>query len=124
MDVKVIPARTPQPLSDPKHRVFRIADFSKTAATLKASRVFTAEEFAAVVLTLLPGQEQEVHIHPATTHVWFIISGTGLATLDEDRTEIVGPGMLCVHPHGTIHGLRNTGTEPLMYVTISMGAGF
>lgn len=124
MDVKVIPARTPQPLSDPKNRVFRIGDFSKTAETLKASRVFTDEEFAAVVLTLLPGQEQEVHIHPDTTHVWFIVSGSGEATLDAGRTEMVGPGMLCVHPKGTIHGLRNNGNEPLMYVTISMGAGF
>lgn len=124
MDVKVIPSRTAQALSDPSERVFRIADFSKTAETLRAARVFTGEEFAAVVLTLLPGQEQEVHVHPSTTHAWVIMSGTGEATLGEERHETVGPGMLCVHPHGTIHGLRNTGDKPLMYLTISMGSGF
>lgn len=124
MDVKVIESRVSQPLSDPNERTFRLADYSKTSEPFRASRVYTGEEFAAIVLTLLPGQEQHVHLHPATTHAWLIMSGTGVATLGEDREETVGPGMLCVHPHGTVHGLRNTGNEPLMYVTISMGAGF
>lgn len=124
MQVEVIEARVPQALTDPHERVFRLAEYSHTSVPLKAQRVFTGDEFAVIVLTLLPGQEQKVHMHPATSHAWFIMSGTGVATLDEDREEAVGPGMMCVHPHGTIHGLRNTGSEPLMYVTLSTGAGF
>lgn len=124
MNVQVIESRVAQPLTDPQKRVFPIPAFAAAAEVLKAQRIYTGEEFAAILITLLPGEQQAPHIHPATTHAWYIISGTGVAVLDEDREEPVGPGMLAVHTHGTIHGLRNTGAEPLLYLTISMGAGF
>lgn len=123
MNVQVIESRVAQPLTDPQQRVFTIPGFAG-AEVLKARRIYTGEEFAAILITLLPGEQQAPHVHPATTHAWYIISGTGVAVLDENREEPIGPGMLAVHTHGTIHGLRNTGAEPLRYLTISMGAGF
>jgi mannose-6-phosphate isomerase-like protein (cupin superfamily) len=83
--------------------------------------MYVGEEFRATVLTLTPGQAQQTHMHPATSHAWFIISGSGELTLEDDRKEQVGAGMFCVHPRNTVHGLKNTGDEDLVYVALSLG---
>jgi|SRR5580658_2029078 mannose-6-phosphate isomerase-like protein (cupin superfamily) len=123
MDVKVIATRySDRPKTDPKERIFRIADhIVVNPEKLKSGRMYVGDEFRAVVLTLTPGQAQETHLHPSTSHAWFIISGTGELTMDDGRLEQVGAGMFCVHPRNTVHGLKNVGTENLVYVALSIG---
>ncbi len=123
MDVKVIASRyTDRAKTDPSERVFRIADHVGTNADkLHAGRMYVGDEFRATVLTLTPGQAQEIHMHPATSHAWFIVSGSGEVTMEDGRKEQVGPGMFCVHPCNTVHGLKNTGNENLVYVALSIG---
>ncbi len=124
MDVKVIAARyTDRPKTDPAQRVFRIADHIVVGAEkLRSGRMYVGDEFRAVVITLAPGQAQEIHMHPATSHAWFIVSGAGEVTMEEGRRETVGPGLFLVHPRNSVHGLRNTGDENLVYVALSIGA--
>ena len=124
MDVKVVASRyTDRPKTDPAERIFRIADHVVVdAEKLRSGRMYVGDEFRAVVLTLVPGQAQETHMHPATSHAWFIVSGTGEVTMEDDRREAVGPGLFLVHPRNSVHGLRNTGNENLVYVALSIGA--
>jgi mannose-6-phosphate isomerase-like protein (cupin superfamily) len=124
MDVKVIGARyTDRPKTDPAERIFRIADHIVVdAEKLRSGRMYVGDEFRAVVLTLVPGQAQDTHMHPATSHAWFIVSGTGEVTTEDGRRETVGPGMFLVHPCNSVHGLRNNGAENLVYVALSIGA--
>jgi mannose-6-phosphate isomerase-like protein (cupin superfamily) len=77
MDVKVVASRyTDRPKTDPAERIFRIADHVVVdAEKLRSGRMYVGDEFRAVVLTLVPGQAQETHMHPATSHAWFIVSG-------------------------------------------------
>jgi mannose-6-phosphate isomerase-like protein (cupin superfamily) len=124
MDVKVIASRyTDRPKTDPADRIFRIADHIVVdAEKLRSGRMYVGDEFRAVVLTLVPGQSQSVHMHPETSHAWFIVSGIGEVTLEDGRRETVAPGMFLVHPRNSVHGLRNNGTENLTYVALSIGA--
>jgi mannose-6-phosphate isomerase-like protein (cupin superfamily) len=124
MEVKVVASRyTDRPKTDPVQRVFRIADHVVVdAEKLRSGRMYVGDEFRAVVLTLVPGQAQEVHMHPATSHAWFIVSGTGEVTMEDGRCETIGAGHFLVHPRNTVHGLRNSGTENLVYVALSIGA--
>jgi mannose-6-phosphate isomerase-like protein (cupin superfamily) len=124
MDVKVIAARyTDRPKTDPAERMFRIADHIVVdAEKLRSGRMYVGDEFRAVVLTLVPGQAQTTHMHPDTSHAWFIVSGTGEVTMEDGRRETVGPGMFLVHPRNSVHGLRNNGSENLTYVALSIGA--
>jgi mannose-6-phosphate isomerase-like protein (cupin superfamily) len=123
MDVKVIATRyTDREKTDPSQRVFSIADFVGTNANkLHAGRMYVGDEFRATVLTLTPGQAQETHMHPSTSHAWFIVSGTGEVTMEDGRHEQVGPGMFCVHVRNTVHGLKNVGNDDLVYVALSTG---
>ena len=123
MEVKVIASRyTDRPKTDPAARIFRITDHVVVGGETRAGRMYVGDEFRAVVITLPPGDAQETHVHPETSHAWFIVSGTGEVTMEGGRRDTVGPGMFLVHPRTSVHGLRNTGTENLVYVALSIGA--
>jgi len=123
MEVKVIASRyTDRPKTDPAARIFRIADHIVVGGETRAGRMYVGDEFRAVVITLPPGDAQETHMHPETSHAWFIVSGTGEVTMESGRRDTVGPGMFLVHPRNSVHGLRNTGAENLVYVALSIGA--
>jgi quercetin dioxygenase-like cupin family protein len=122
-DVKIIASRyTDRPKTDPAARLFTIADHIVVGAEKqRAGRMYVGDEFRAVVITLSPGQEQPVHLHPETTHAWYVVSGSGEVTMEDGRKERIEPGMFGVHPRNSVHGLRNDGAENLTYVALSLG---
>jgi quercetin dioxygenase-like cupin family protein len=123
MDVKVIASRyTDRPKTDPAKRIFRIADHLGGSEQSRASRMYVGDDYRAVVITLAPGQEQEPHMHPATDHAWFIVSGTGEVTMEDGRRQQVAPGYFLVHPRNTVHGVRNAGADDFVYIAVSIGA--
>jgi mannose-6-phosphate isomerase-like protein (cupin superfamily) len=123
MEVKVIASRyADRPKTDPAARVFRIADHVVVGGETRAGRMYVGDEFRAVVITLRPGDAQEPHMHPSTSHAWFIVSGKGEVMMEDGRREMVETGMFLVHPRNTVHGLRNTGDENLVYIALSIGA--
>jgi len=123
MEVKVITSRyAERPKTDPTARVFRIADYIVRKGATRAGRMYVGDEFRAVVITLPPGDAQEPHMHPATSHAWFVVSGKGELTMEDGRRETLEPGLFSVHPHNTVHGLRNIGDEDLVYIALSIGA--
>jgi mannose-6-phosphate isomerase-like protein (cupin superfamily) len=67
---------------------------------------------------LLPGQHIHPHVH-AGDHVWVILEGTGRFLGDHPRE--VAPGMVLVAPEGISHGIENTGTEGLVFLSVSAG---
>lgn len=122
-DVKVITARyTDRPKTDPDARVFTIADHIVVGKEKeRAGRMYVGDEFRAVVITISPGQEQAVHMHPETSHAWFIVSGGGVVTMEDGRTERIEAGQFAVHPRYSVHGLRNDRDENLVYIALSIG---
>jgi mannose-6-phosphate isomerase-like protein (cupin superfamily) len=66
--------------------------------------------------TLTPGSAIGYHLHADNEELYVILSGKG-TFLDEDRQERqVGPGDMTLTLKGQSHGLRNTGTEPLVFL--------
>jgi mannose-6-phosphate isomerase-like protein (cupin superfamily) len=123
MDVKVVASRySDRPKTDPAKRIFRIADHLGGSEQSRASRMYVGDDYRAVVITLAPGQAQEVHMHPATDHAWFIVSGTGEVTMEGGRRETVEPGVFLVHPRNTVHGVCNVGSDDFVYIAVSIGA--
>lgn len=123
MDVKVIAERfAERAKTDPSLRSFTIADLiPPDPRTKRSNRFYVGDEFRAILITLLPGEEQEVHLHPETDHAWFVVSGSGVMTMEDGKTEQIRAGMFCVHPRNTVHGLRNNRDELLVYIALSTG---
>jgi mannose-6-phosphate isomerase-like protein (cupin superfamily) len=122
-DVKVIATRyTDREKTDPNARIMNPADFIKVnPEKLQSGRMYVGDEFRAVVLTLTPGQAQTLHMHPETSHAWFIVSGSGEVTMEDGRKERASAGQFCVHPRNSVHGIRNDTNENLTYIALSIG---
>ncbi len=67
---------------------------------------------------LLPGQHIHPHVH-AGDHIWVILEGTGQFLGDDPRE--VAAGMVLIAPEGRAHGIDNTGSEGLVFVSVSAG---
>lgn len=121
-DVKVIAERgSSYQKNAPSERIFNIYDFATVFDPMKPTRMYTGDEFRVAVFRMSPGQEQEVHMHPNTTHAWFVFEGTAEITLENGEKHVCGPGTFAAHPHDTVHGLRNVGQDEVVYVTLSIG---
>ncbi|TFH04575.1 MAG: cupin domain-containing protein [Spirochaetales bacterium] len=66
---------------------------------------------------LPPGVTIGVHKHTGDEEYYYVLSGKGVMTLDDQRFD-VGPGdITAVYPGGR-HGLENTGDEDLRIIVI------
>jgi len=63
-----------------------------------------------------PDSEQPLDAHPGHEQVYVIVQGRGLMMVGEEQQEVVA-GTLVFIPSDTLHAIRNTGQEPLVYVS-------
>ena len=68
------------------------------------------------IVYINPGEEIVLHSHPEE-ELYYIISGTGTVTLD-DEEHPVGPGSAVYIAGNRVHGQRPTGNEPLYMVAV------
>jgi mannose-6-phosphate isomerase-like protein (cupin superfamily) len=65
--------------------------------------------------TLPPGTATEVHSHPMTEEIYYILRGTGRMTLGTEQRE-VGPDDGILIPPGIRHTIQNIGPAPLVFL--------
>jgi mannose-6-phosphate isomerase-like protein (cupin superfamily) len=63
-----------------------------------------------------PGSEQALHAHPANEQVYVIVRGRGVMKVAGEEQEVKA-GTLVFIPLGADHAIRNTGGEPLVFVS-------
>ena len=63
-----------------------------------------------------PGSMQAVHGHPDNEQVYVIVRGRGVMQIGDEMEE-VGEGTLVFIPPGAAHAIKNTGDEPLVFVS-------
>ena len=63
-----------------------------------------------------PGSEQALHAHPANEQVYVIVHGRGVMKVAGKEQE-VRAGTLVFIPPGADHAIRNTGDDPLIFVS-------
>lgn len=67
-----------------------------------------------------PGQHIHPHVH-AGDHVWVVLEGKGLFLSEGQENLPIKPGTILSAPAGISHGIENTGSEGLVFVSISAG---
>lgn len=67
--------------------------------------------------TLKTGQAQALHEHANQDKCYVVLAGQGEFTVGH-RKQTCGPGELVLAPAGEVHGVRNTGSDPLSFLTI------
>jgi quercetin dioxygenase-like cupin family protein len=101
-------------------RLFHIDDFMQASDGEPIRSVVVATASAIVVAWLvLPGQTIAAHIHPEGQDTWTILSGAGDYQVDAaGTTRPVLAGDVVVARAGEVHGVHNSGTEPLRFVSV------
>jgi mannose-6-phosphate isomerase-like protein (cupin superfamily) len=66
-----------------------------------------------------PNSQQAMHAHSTQEQVYVIVAGGGQMLVGDERGE-VGAGTLVFVPPATPHAIRNTGAEPLVYVSATV----
>jgi quercetin dioxygenase-like cupin family protein len=80
--------------------------------------VSQSEQSALVVWQLLPGQEIPAHRHPAGQDTWVVLEGEADYVLGRGETRRIKAGDVAIAPLGEIHGARNTGSVPFLFVSV------
>ena len=67
-------------------------------------------------VNLAPGADCGVHSTENKEEMLLFLAGTGVATLAQDNDIEVEKGKVLYIPPQTEHNIKNTGTEPLVYI--------
>jgi quercetin dioxygenase-like cupin family protein len=101
-------------------RVFKVADYLQVNDGEPIRSVVHATNDAAIVAwTVKPGQRIRAHVHPSGQDTWTILAGEGEYQLDAaGQTARIAAGDVVVAPAGAVHGVLNTGTLALVFVSV------
>jgi quercetin dioxygenase-like cupin family protein len=101
-------------------RIFNSSEFFQATDGEPIRSVVTESPDAVVVAWYIqPDQKISPHLHPNGQDTWTIISGKGEYYLDEiGSTQPIAAGDVVVAPKGSVHGVFNNGTEPLVFISV------
>ena len=105
-------------MNQPRH--FTVSEFLVPSHGEPIRSVVTESTDAAVVAWHVePGQRIEPHIHPTGQDTWIVISGIGEYQLTADGSSIpLRAGEVVVAHRNEVHGVLNTGKDPLVFVSV------
>ena len=69
---------------------------------------------------LLPGQYIHPHVH-AGDHIWMVLEGQGEFLQEGKAAVAIQPGTVLLAPAGDSHGVNNTGSDGLVFLSVSAG---
>lgn len=109
-------------------RVFHWVDYLQPADGEPVRSVVTESAQSVVIAwTVKPGQRITPHVHPHGQDTWTIVAGSGDYIEDKaGNTRPVQVGDVAVACAGEVHGVHNTGSVPLVFVSVvaPVEAGF
>lgn len=72
-------------------------------------------------LTVPPGASLGLHTHNGEEEIYVVLSGKGIYTDADGQEKEIGPGDVTFDFDGQTHGVRNEGTEPLVFIAVVAG---
>ena len=101
-------------------RIFDSNEFFRPSEGEPIRSVVTqSAESVVVAWCVLPGQRIASHVHPAGQDTWTILSGEGEYFLDAHGTSRrICAGHVAVAHTGCVHGVLNTGAQPLLFISV------
>jgi quercetin dioxygenase-like cupin family protein len=112
---------------DTATRIFSIAEFIHPSDGKPfRSVVLQTEEAAIVVWHVAPGQEIATHVHPHGQDTWTVIAGEAEYYKGGGMVARLRVGEIAVAKPGQVHGAKNCGAEPFVFVSVvaSGNAGY
>jgi quercetin dioxygenase-like cupin family protein len=105
----------------PSERIFKVANHLQPNDEGEPIRsvVTTTADATIVAWTVKPGQRIYAHVHPEGQDTWTILEGEGEYQIDASGKSMrIGVGDVAVATRGAVHGVLNTGSRPLVFVSV------
>jgi len=101
-------------------RVFQVANYLQpNDGEPIRSVVHETADAAIVAWTVKPGQRISPHVHPSGQDTWTVIAGEGEYQVDSSGMTIrIAAGDVALAPVGAVHGVLNTGSQALVFVSV------
>lgn len=101
-------------------RIFRSTNFLQPADGEPIRSVVTQSADAVVVAWhVKPGQRIAAHVHPHGQDTWTVLSGSGEYQYSAASSSLtIRAGDIAVAHSGEVHGVHNTGVEPLVFISV------
>ena len=81
--------------------------------------VYGDQDLRLLVWNLEPEQENSVHVHPSYAQTLIVLEGSGVVLKGDNVKSVpIKAGQCLVAPRGVPHGIRNTGTQRLSYLSV------
>jgi mannose-6-phosphate isomerase-like protein (cupin superfamily) len=71
-------------------------------------------------VTMEPSAVSDRHAHARSEQIWIVERGEGTLLLRDEKTEFIRAGDIVRTPEGEVHGIVNRGSEPLVYLTVTI----
>jgi mannose-6-phosphate isomerase-like protein (cupin superfamily) len=89
----------------------------KPAETLQMINIAQDETISLFIVRMVDGHVVKKHFHKTHDEVIFIIKGAGQIFVNEEWVSLK-PGSIHFNPIGKIHSTKQTGNEPLVYISV------
>ena len=101
-------------------RLFKVTEFLQPADGEPIRSVISESADAAVVAWYVkPGQCISAHVHPDGQDTWTILSGCGEYRVGANAESVaIAKGDVLIAHRREVHGVLNTGQEPLIFVSV------
>lgn len=107
---RVIRLSKERPVCPPKH--------VKTDAYTMVGEMVGAKNFVLFNVEIHPGGEAQLDTHPGSEHCYFVISGSGDATVEGESFQLK-PGDCLWIPPDSVHGIKPLGDETLRFIVVT-----
>ena len=103
-----------------RERILQSSDFHQPNVGEPIRSVVSESQDSAVIAWYVqPGQRISPHLHPVGQDTWIIQSGTGDYQFDlTGSTRPIKAGDVVIAHRDEVHGVLNSGKEPLIFVSV------
>ena len=104
----------------PPDRIFPSSRYFSASDGEPIRSVITQSDDAVIVAWLIePGQRIAPHVHPEGQDTWTVLAGQGDYLVDgAGGCAPIVAGDVVVAPKGAVHGVVNTGPQPLRLISV------
>ena len=99
-------------------RRYRLSEVARSGETATRTPFFTTDNTGGVVWVVKPGQEVMAHDHSASDDIWICLQGSGVFFPEPCEELEIQAGDVMVSRPGQCHGMRNTGDEDFIFVSV------
>jgi mannose-6-phosphate isomerase-like protein (cupin superfamily) len=97
----------------------RLANPGVVSEQLLSPHNSTSTRVTITRVTVQPGASQPRHVHDSSEQVWIALQGAGVLKLAQKETRPFQAGQVARFSDGSVHGFKNTGVEPFVYIAVT-----